>query len=256
MQRRRQKGTTGAAAIGLGSVVSVWVVLMGAVATPPDARARLDRMGEAEVGDPIPPGWEVRAVNGYDAPTSRVIEEAESGAISRAIHFEARGRQAGFFWLELDTTLDPDTHHLGWSWQVNTPIAGVDLRRPELDDSPARFFVAFGRGGLFSGPKILFYSWGGADDIGDHFTHPNDDSFRVLVLRNARSPLNSWVHEERDLGADYRLVFGEEPPEVTAVGFMVDTDQTGAAAAARLGPVEAVQSDGGAPKTSTPQTRR
>lgn len=46
-----------------------------------------------------------------------------------------------------------------------------------------------------------------------------------------------WVAEQRDLQADYRTVFGGTPESVTAIGFMIDTEQTGVAAGAHLGSV-------------------
>lgn len=227
----------------------VWIVLgwislaaaAGAATTTAIERLVLDRMAEADPGDSLPPGWEARTVSGVETPTSRVTTETGHDEIDRAIRFEAHGPQAAFFGLELDTELDPDVRHLSWHWRVDAAVPGANLRTPDFDDAPARFFVVFGRGGVFSSPRILFYSWGGSDEIGDHWTYRDDGNFRVMVLRNETSPTKVWLRESRDLRADYLRIFGGEPPPVTAVGFMIDTDQTGARASARLGPIEAHQ---------------
>lgn len=200
----------------------------------------LDRMAEAALGDDLPPGWKLRTVRGFDAPSSRVTAQAGHGTIDRAIRFETDGFQAAFFGLELDTELNPSTQHLRWHWRVDEVVPEANLRTLGADDSPARFFVVFGRAGLFSTSQILFYSWGGSDEIGDHWTYRDDGNFRVMVLRNEASPTGAWLMEDRDLRADYALTFGREPPPVTALGFMIDTDQTGARASARLGPIEAI----------------
>lgn len=252
-QASRHRRLTCTRSVLLGSLM-LTAAATGGTATALE-RIVLDRMAEATLGDDLPPGWELRTVSGFDAPSSRVIAQAGHGAIDRAIWFEADGFQAAFFGLGLDTELDPNTQHLRWHWRVDEDVPEAKLRTPDLDDSPARFFVVFGRGGLFSNSRILFYSWGDSDDIGEHWTYRDDENFRVMVLRNEASPIGAWLMEDRDLRADYLLTFGREPPPVTALGFMMDTDQTGARASARLGPIEAYQPVGGS-KTFTPHTSR
>lgn len=199
---------------------------------------RLDRLENAEVGDPLPPGWQVRPMRGVDVPDSEVVEETRHSDLGRALRFEAQG-QGAFFWLELDEPITPATQSLRWHWKVEAPVDGADLGEPERDDAPARFFVVFGEGGTFSMPEILFYSWDGtARDVGAHWIYPDDDNFRVMVARNARSPVGEWLQETRDLHEDYRRAFGGDPEPVTAVGFVIDTDDTGARAVSLLGPVE------------------
>jgi hypothetical protein len=225
-----------------GCILLAWLALSaaaGGIATSAMERLVLDRMAEADVGDTLPPGWKLRTVRGFTAPGSRVTTEDGHEEIDRAILFKAHGPQAAFFGFEFETALDPATRHLRWHWRVDEAVPGADLRTPAVDDSPARFFVVFGRGGVFSSTRMLFYSWGGSDEIGDHWTYRDDGNVRVMVLRNEASPTGVWLVERRDLRADYLLTFGEEPPPVTGVGFMIDTDQTGASASARLGPIEA-----------------
>ncbi|MDZ7780631.1 MAG: DUF3047 domain-containing protein [Gemmatimonadota bacterium] len=198
---------------------------------------RLDRLEEADVGDAHPPGWQVRSVRGVEPPHSEVVEETGHPELDRALRFEAEG-QAAFFWLELSESIEPAREKVRWYWKVEDPVDGAHLREPERDDAPARFFVVFGTGGVFSTPEILFYTWGGAaEDVGTHWTYPDEDNFRIMVTRNADDPLDTWLRESRDLHEDYRRTFGGDPEAVTAVGFMIDTDDTGARAASRLGAI-------------------
>jgi hypothetical protein len=89
---------------------------------------------------------------------------------------------------------------------------------------------------------MIFYSWGGVDEIGERWAHDGNDDLQVMVLRNEASPVGTWLLEVRDLEADHRALFGSSPDEhVTAVGFMIDTDATGARAASALGPIEWVE---------------
>jgi hypothetical protein len=45
------------------------------------------------------------------------------------------------------------------------------------------------------------------------------------------------VTEERDLFADYRLLFGTDPPDAEAIAIMTDTDNTGGSAEAWYGDI-------------------
>jgi hypothetical protein len=198
---------------------------------------RLDGLDRATAGQPLPPGWEVRAVRGFDAPASRVVEDAEIGP---AIRFEATG-QAAFFWRELDSRLDPADGRLRWKWRVDRPVAGADLRVRELDDAPARLFVVFGTRGIFSRPRIIFYTWGNQETPGSHWSSPVDARMHIMVLRDHSAPTGAWIEEDRDLLADYRAAFGRDPEPVSAIGFMIDTDDTGQTAVGLLGPVRWTQ---------------
>ncbi|CAN5652039.1 hypothetical protein BH23GEM3_BH23GEM3_26510 [soil metagenome] len=57
------------------------------------------------------------------------------------------------------------------------------------------------------------------------------------VSEAALGPTGAWVEEDRDLLADYRAAFNRTPEPLSAVGFMIDTDDTGQTAVSFLGPV-------------------
>jgi len=166
-------------------------------------------------------------------PTAAVLIDPEQGPVLR---FEATG-EAAFFGRELSFPIDPAAGLLRWAWRVDKPIATAELRIPSLDDSPARFFVIFGRPGFLRRPRILFYTWGGPERTESYWSNPTDPQMAVLVLRNADDPVRRWVMEERDLQSDFRRVFGGEPPDVYGIGFMIDAEDTGEVAVGLLGPV-------------------
>jgi len=205
--------------------------------TPSPTSFDLSGLAEASPGDPLPPGWQFRAV-GEAAPTSvEVVRDtsASTGSSSgrarqaaAALVFEATAGQAGQYWRALEEPLDAAGGTLRWRWRVDDAVPEADLLDPERDDAPARLFVVFGDGGLFSPPRVLFYSWAGDTPSPEmHLSHV-DDRLAVVPLRSAASdPLGVWLDEARDPAEDYRTAFGEEPNDpITAVGFMLDTDQT------------------------------
>ncbi len=200
---------------------------------PQDVR-RLDRLEVAELGAPYPPGWERRTVRGAEAPDSRIADDEQWGRVFRV---DAQGA-AAFYVRELDRPLDAAAGRLSWTWRVEASPSGAIPGVSGLDDSPARLFVLFGKGGLFSRPKAIFYTWAGGEPTDSAWIQESDHNAAVIVLRRGRDPLATWHEEERDLAADFARMFGPEPAEpVTAVGLLVDTDDTGGIARSLLGPV-------------------
>lgn len=195
------------------------------------ASVSLDRLAGAEIGDELPPGWSLRAVRDeLPALTSVVRTDADAGAApGKAIRMVAEDA-AGQAWLELDDHLRPGEGLLSWRWRVDRHLTGVVLREAELDDAPARFFVAFGGGGLFGRPRLIFYTWGGREPKGDTFISHVSDRIAVVVLRNSEDVTGQWLTERRNPDEDFRRAFDRDPDEIRAVGLMADTDQLGARA--------------------------
>ena len=195
------------------------------------ASASLDRLAEAEISDALPPGWSLRAVGDEPPPLTSVVrtDDDAGAAPGKAIRMVAEDA-AGQAWLELDDHLRPGEGLLSWRWRVDRHLTGVVLREAELDDAPARFFVAFGGGGLFGRPRLIFYTWGGREPKGDTFISHVSDRIAVVVLRNSEDGTGQWLTERRNPDEDFRRAFDRDPDEIRAVGLMADTDQLGARA--------------------------
>ena len=69
---------------------------------------------------------------------------------------------------------------------------------------------------------------------------PRTDRIRKLVVESGAARLNQWLDYERDIRADYRRVFGEEPGALVGVGLMTDSDNTRSQAHAWYGPLHFV----------------
>ncbi len=49
----------------------------------------------------------------------------------------------------------------------------------------------------------------------------------MVAVESGEENSGKWISEERNIVADYRRLFGEEPPMVGAIAIMTDTDNTG-----------------------------
>jgi hypothetical protein len=59
----------------------------------------------------------------------------------------------------------------------------------------------------------------------------------MIVAKSGSRNLNHWVREERNLYEDDKQAFGEEPPVLSGIAIMTDTDDTSEAATAFYGDI-------------------
>ncbi len=134
---------------------------------------------------------------------------------------------------------------LEWRWKVAHLIPGADNRIAQREDSPARLIVAFNgdpqkldfleRGKMrlakaLSGQELpyatLMYVWSNAHPAETVIHNPHISRIRMIVVESGDGRVGRWAEYRRDLAADYRRAFEEEPAEVLAVGLMTDSDNT------------------------------
>ncbi len=131
----------------------------------------------------------------------------------------------------------PSRHKfLRWSWKISHTIEGGDERSKAGDDYAARVYVVF-PGRYFWQMKAINYIWANKLAKGSSISssYASDSKMIAVESRNAKAGL--WLSEERDLSADYRLLFGTDPPEADAIAIMTDTDNTGGSAEAWYGDI-------------------
>jgi hypothetical protein len=59
----------------------------------------------------------------------------------------------------------------------------------------------------------------------------------MIVVESGESKVNQWVCDERNLFEDYKKAFGGNPPMISGVAIMTDTDNTGESATAYYGDI-------------------
>ena len=145
---------------------------------------------------------------------------------------------------------------LQWRWKVPQMIEGANNTETLVADSPARVIVTFegGREQLppeeqmnydlalaLTGNKMpyatLMYIWENRLPEGTIITHHMTSRVKMVVAGSGSRQLNTWHDERRNVLADYRRAFGEDPPRVASVGIMSDSDNTGASVTAYFGDI-------------------
>ncbi len=122
---------------------------------------------------------------------------------------------------------NPDTHEwLSWDWRVDRHVAEEALDRPEGSDAAARVYVYFKSKGLPWQKRNLDYVWSATQPVGTILTSAYSSMSKIIVVESGTVHLGQWRHVERNVEDDYRQAFGDDPPDVVAIGLMTDTDNT------------------------------
>lgn len=147
-------------------------------------------------------------------------------------------------------------HRLSFSWFVPALNERADLREADIDDAVVRVILTFDGdrsrmtprdhmlseiAHLVTGEPLpfatLMYVWDHRYPVGSVIPNPHTQRIRKLVVESGPQHLNQWVDVERDIEADYRLVFGEAPGRLTGIGVMSDSNNTGENVHAWFGPL-------------------
>jgi hypothetical protein len=142
---------------------------------------------------------------------------------------------------------------LRWRWKVDNVYSKADPHTKQGDDYPLRVYVIFeydpAKAGLAQrtmyglAKKIygeyppvasLNYVWASQNIATPFFDNPYTDRAKMIPLRSGTEQLGQWVEEEVNILADYRRIFGGDPPASASLAIMNDSDNTGEAAVSHM----------------------
>ena len=146
---------------------------------------------------------------------------------------------------------------VSFSWWVQEKPLQGNVANVDREDAAAR--VLFGFGGDVSKLPLrtrvmfelaealtgeqppyatLMYVWDASAPVGSVIVNPRSDRIRKIVVDSGPQELQRWCEHRRDLAADFRLAFGEEPGALNSIAVMTDSDNTRSRARSWYGPVE------------------
>ncbi len=244
-----KRNLTWAAWVSLGTVVTLSVSVSLLAQTPQTIPVGVFSSEPAD--KPLPEDWKPLTFKKIEKHTLYTLVSDEGTTVVRAV---ANASASG---LIREIRIDPREYPMvHWRWKVDNLLQKGDVHRKEGDDYPARIYIAFkydaSKLGFFERAKFetakLFYGkypplgainyiWESKAPKGTIVPNPFTDRVKMIVVESGPDKLAEWVTEERNVHEDYRQAFGEEPPMISGVAIMTDTDNTGESATAYYGDI-------------------
>ncbi|GFE61152.1 DUF3047 domain-containing protein [Geobacter sp. AOG2] len=173
-------------------------------------------------------GWETKTFKGS---TDYSLVRDDGRTVVRAF---SKGTASGLF---KKMKLDPQSfRYLRWSWKIADIVKNGDETTKAGDDYAARVYVVF-PGRFFWQTRAINYIWANRLPKGGAIPNAFTSHAMMLAVESGSERAGQWLTEERDILADYRRLFGDEPHEIGAIAVMTDTDNTGGEATAWYGAI-------------------
>jgi hypothetical protein len=215
------------------------------------AQAAVAPLSGGRPGTTPPPGWSELAFPKIERRTRyELVPEDGTPVVAATADASASG------WIHRLDVPAASARVLRWRWKAVELPAGSDTRVKAGDDAAARIYVTFryeserlpwlfrviyeavrALYGELPPHAALMYVWDARATAGESFPNPYTERVRTVVVESGAARLNRWLAYERDVLADYRAAFGEEPPPISGVAIMTDADNTRSRASARYGDV-------------------
>jgi hypothetical protein len=254
--QRRPRGVGGATG-ALAALVATGIAVLPLPAT---AQASLEAaplpapFSVAKPGAKLPAGWAPVKLTDRKKPTVYTLVE-DDGAV--VLHAHAVAAASG---LAQTTVFDIRSAPIvEWRWKVSAVIDAADNHVASKEDAPARLLFAFDgdksrlplvERAIFyvterlSGRPLpyalLQYIWANKIPVGTVIEHPYTRRVRMIVAASGPDGVGAWHTLARNVHADYRRAFGEEPGPLIGVGVLTDTDNTGGTVDAWYGDIRFV----------------
>jgi hypothetical protein len=207
-----------------------------------------------EWSDPMsgtPGGWQPLTLKKIPRQTRYTLIEEAGEPVIKA---EAQASASGLI-HRLETGAR-DYPILRWRWKIDNVLTKSDVTRKRGDDYPARVYVTFAydpkRAGVaqrfaYETARLIHgeypphaglnYIWDTRAPVGTVVPNAFTGRVRMIVVDSGPEHVGEWRVHERNIYEDYLQAFGEEPPAVSGVAIMTDTDNTGESATAYYGQI-------------------
>lgn len=215
------------------------------------AMLEIGAFSAATAGGSWPDGWKPLTFPKIPRHTTySLVKDGEQIVVKASSQASSSG-------MTREVQVDPkEFPTIQWRWKVSNILKAGDVAKKAGDDYPARIYVTFqydsAKVGLFGkakyeAAKLIYgrypplgainYIWESRAPVGTAVPNPFTDQVYMLVVESGSTKLNTWITEERNVYEDYKRAFGEEPPMISGVAIMTDTDNTGESAEAYYGDI-------------------
>ncbi len=228
----------------------IWFGLFPVIAQSPQD-IHVGQFSQNQPGRALPPGWQPLTFTSIPNHTQYELVSDNGIVVVRAT---TQDSSSG---LTREMPIDPKTHPIvQWRWKVKNVFKKGDATSKSGDDYPARLYITFEYDSQkvgffekikFEALKLLYgqyppvgaisYIWASKSPLGADLPNAYTDHVHMFVVQSGPKNLNKWLTEERNVYEDYKKAFGEEPPAITGVALLTDSDNTKESAVAYYGDI-------------------
>ncbi len=202
-------------------------------------------------GGAPPEGWQPQTFKKIDQHTVYELVKDGDATVMKAM---ANASASGLI-KPLDLNLK-DFPILEWRWKVANVLTKGNPKSKAGDDYPARIYLTFkydpARVSVWQRTKYglaksiygsypphagINYIWESKLPVGAIVPNAYTDRLRMIVVESGTAKLGEWQSYRRNVYEDYKQAFGEDPPKVSGIAIMTDTDNTGEVATAYYGDI-------------------
>ncbi|MDF1591505.1 MAG: DUF3047 domain-containing protein [Desulfobacterales bacterium] len=207
------------------------------------------RFSNATAEDALPLHWEIFSFKGIQRHTIyRLVEENGMVVLKADADASASG-------LMRKIRIDPKEYPIiQWRWKVANVLKKGNVYQKDGDDYPARIYVVFEYDpsrlsfseriqykvakklyGEYPPSATINYIWASSAPKGLFVPNPYTERAMMVVIEIGEKHSGTWISERRNIYEDFLKSFNSEPPMISSVAIMTDTDNTGESATAYYG---------------------
>jgi len=233
---------------------SVW---LASATAGPEAVLEVGKFSAMSADKALPDNWEHFTFDKVPSHTQYRLTTDGGRTVVRA-HSEASASG-----LIRRMRIDPQQYPvIQWRWKAENRIEKGNVQQKKGDDYPARIYITFeydaDKVGFFGRAKYeaikmvrgeypplaaVSYHWASNAPKGTMVPNPFTEEVMMFVVESGKENLGKWVTEERNVYEDYKTAFGQEPPIISGVALMTDTDNTGETATAYYGDIRFLKAE-------------
>lgn len=230
---------------GMGLAIAALLVLLSACAHAPKgsgkpAVSQVTPFSVARPGESFPGSWQALSFSKFRAPTKFELIDDSGTTVAHALS----DNSSSVMMENLD--LDPSEFPiLTWRWKAPRLVPGANSTSRKTEDAPVRLIIAFegDRDKLSFSDQMTFaesrallgvdppyatleYTWGDGAAKESVIENGWNPRIRLLLARSGAERVGEWVNETRNIVADFRRAFGEDPGRIVSIGIHCDSDAT------------------------------
>ena len=231
------------------------LVLLAAGVTAGAAGTERDLCLVSRFSDMIPgetvSGWQPMTFEKIQAHTRYTLVKDHGRTVLRA---ESNASASG---LVNSVDIDPHAYPgLSWQWKINRTIEKGDVTQKSGDDYAARIYITFAEApknlsfleraklaafrmvyGETPPSAALTYVWSNRVPVGSLHPNPYTGRVQMIAVESGPTHVNQWRSVSRNIVEDFKRAFGKEPPRISGIAVMTDSDNTGESVTAWYGDI-------------------